>query len=154
MAKLRNWLIFNHYIYLIPTSLILTLSLTYLFRNKNWKICIRCFVIAFIMSTLCHHFFYVFVYHLKPGLTWHIFSTSLLKDAIDWSFYPLLNFLILRSILGILRLCRAKKAVRIIIFLLICCLYVMFYVLIWVYESRLFDPLLYLILNRIPEFRY
>lgn len=154
MAELRNWLIFKHYLYLVPTSLILIFGLTYLFRNKNWKKCILCFVVAFIIGALCHHFFYVFVYHLKPGLTWHIFSTSLLKEAISWSFYTMLNFLILRSVLGILRLCRAKRAIRIIVLLSVCCLYAMFYPFIKAYESYLFGPLLYSILNRIPELRY
>lgn len=154
MAELQHWLIWNQLKYLIPTSLILIFSLTYLCRNKNWIKCILCFVVAFILGTICHHYFFVWVYHLKPGLTWHILSTSLLKDAIEWSFYTMLNFLILRSVLGILHLCKAKRAVRIIILLPVCCLYVMFYILIVVYESYLFDPPLYSILNRIPEFRY
>lgn len=154
MAELRYWLIWNDLKYLIPISLILIFGLTYLFRNKNWKKCILCSVVTFIIGTLCHYFFFVFVYHLKPGLTWHILSTDLLYEAISWSFYTILNFLILRFMLGILHLCKAKKAVCIIILLPVCCLYVIFYIFIWAYESRLFGPLLYSILDRIPEVFY
>ena len=154
MAELRDWLIWNDYKYLIPVSLVLIFTLTYLFRNKSWKKCIQCFAIGFIASTLCHYFFFVLVRHLKPGLSWRILSTDLLLKAIDWSFYAMLNFLVLRSVLGILHLCKAKKAVCILILLPVCSMYIMFYLLIRVYESYLFGPLLSSIFDRIPEFRY
>jgi len=156
MNKLQHWLIYNSYKYLTPISLILIFTLTYLYRNKSWKKCIRCFGVAFLIGTLCNHFFFVWVLQLKPGLTagHDILLRDYLEKAVDWSFYTMLNFLLLRSVLGILHLCRAKKAVCIIVLLPVCYLYIMFYLLIEIYESYLFDPFLHPICNKIAEMLY
>ena len=156
MDELRHWLIWNNRSYLIPISLILIFTLTFLFRNKSWKKCIVCFAVGFLTGILCYHLFFVWVLQLKPGLTagHDMLIRDYLKRAIDWSFYTMLNFLLLRSVLGILHLCRAGKAVCIIVLLPVCCLYIMFYFLIEFYESYLFDPLMHLIYNAIIEIFY
>jgi len=152
MNNLQHWLIYNRYKYLTPISLILIFTLTYLYRNKSWKKCIRCFGVAFPIGTLCNFFFSMFVLQLIPKFPWQkILAVGYLSKAVDWSFYTMLNFLLLRSVVGVLHLCKANKAVCVIVLLPVCCFLSMFYLVIVIYEGNLFDPLLHPIFNKIQQ---
>lgn len=149
----RNFILFNCN-FDIPISIILILAMTILFRKKSWKKCVKAYLLTFLIASGIHYIFYVIVYHLPPGAEWKIFSMSLLKNAIGWSFYIIINSILWRFIIAIFYKIIPNKILFALIFTITFCLYTLFYVFILADEMNIFDPLLYKIFNKIPNIRY
>lgn len=154
MLEVWSWTLFNERKYLIPISLLVSFSLTLFCRNKSRKKCFKVFGFAFVIGTLCNYFFFVILRHIEPGTTWNILSTYLLKNSVLWSFYTMINFLILRSMWGILHLCKIKKRLYVVVLLPVYSLFIIFYPWIEFYEACLFHPFLNAILDMIPDIKY
>lgn len=112
------------------------------------------FVFSFILYAFFHYTFFVIVYHLPPGTYWHILSTNLLKDAIEWSFLSLINFLFLRLIIEFLHQCKVTRVTYIVVFVFLFCVYVLFFWIILGFWISLTEPFAVKILNLIPEIYY
>ena len=56
MNKIKNWLIYNDYLYLIPISLVLILIFSFIYRNKSFKKCMEASM-AFLVCVLLHYIF-------------------------------------------------------------------------------------------------
>ena len=153
------WLIFNKSTYLIPISLIIIFSFTFLGRKKSWKTCWKVFGLAFIICTLAHYIFYSVLAHIwLPGgyaAEWKVINTRVLSPAIRWSFPTLINFPLWKLILDISQKLISNKTIRNILLVLMICLYVLFFIRIWVFELPYTDWLLHYTVDRwMPDIVY
>ena len=153
------WLMFNGNTYLKPISLIIIFFLTFLCRKKSWKTCWKVFGLAFVICTLAHYIFFSVLYHIwLPGgyvATYKILNTAVLYDAIRWSFPTLINFPLWKLILDISPKLISNKTIRNILLVLMICLYILFFLPIWVYEHYYSDRFLhYTIYQLMPDIYY
>lgn len=144
----KEQLLYNDFQYLIPISLVLIFILSFIYRNRSWKKCLKAFILFFICG-IFHYFFFVIVYHLPPKPSWKIFSFCLLIDSFKWIIHIWFNFLLLTLVWKLLHRCKAATG----IYGLISVLYIMFFIWIYCYTFLLLDPLLGF-LRLLPDIQY
>lgn len=126
LKKLREILIFEYYLYLIPISIVLVFTLTFLYRKKSWKECGKAYLWTFIISSCLHYAFYAIVYQLLLDPKWHVLSMGLVKDAVNWSYNNLINLIVLRLIMKGLQRMIPVKFICYVVFTFVACVYLIF----------------------------
>lgn len=153
--KLCIWLNYNQYVYDMPISIILILTMTIILRKKSWKKCGISFLKTFIICTLIHYSLFLFVHkNIPPAPTWRIFSMSLLKDSIHWSFFIIINLILWRLIMAFYYKVLPNKLAFIAVVSISFVLFALFYIFILIFEEKLFCPLLHPIFDLIPDIWY
>lgn len=151
LCKLKNWLLYNSFLYEAPISLIIILTMTYFYQKKNYEECEKAYIITFAACSCIHYIFYVIVYHLPPHpATWKILNTNLLKDSVKWSLYIIVDIVIWRFIMLFAHRFITNRKLLYAVLITLCSLYILFYGILF-YKSDILGPLVYRISCLIPE---
>lgn len=154
LIVLRRWLLYNQNVNEMPIAVIIILTMTILFRKKSWKKCGLAFLRTFIIYIFIRYLFYLAIFRLPPGSEWKIFSMDLLKRSIHHSFYIMINLFLWRLIMAFFYRFLPNRHAFVAVVSIAFVLFTLFYMFILIYEERIFSPLLYRILNLLPDIWY